>query len=134
MKKLLSGMMRLAYVTIIVVLCYGWWVSRQAQHFQTELGPELRERYGFSTGTPYISAGDQNIEVLSVHPTPGGVFDAAGFQNGDIILSTTLTEFYALLAESKGDVVFHVVDGGDGESIEKRDVRTLKIKPLIKPE
>jgi len=127
MKKIVSYFIRLAFVIIIVFLCYGWWVSSQAHYYQTELGPELRERYGVATGTPYLSFGDESREVLTVHPVPGGAFDAAGFKQGDIVLSTTLTTFYRTLSASEGEVIFRVVAGGDGEAIELRPVRQLKL-------
>ncbi len=115
-------------VVFLILLSGGWvlWVEDQARTYQTELGPEIERQFGFVHGTPYISAGENRIEVLTVHPVPGGRLARAGFMAGDIVISENISSFYKLLHES-GDtaISIDVVNGGDGAPIQQRSIRTL---------
>jgi hypothetical protein len=115
----------LIYTALIGFFVFAWWASKQAQHYQTELGPQLRQQYGFATGTPIINAGGKRIEVLTVYPEKGGLIEKSGFKKGDIILSTSLTGFYQALHEQQFPLTFVVVDGGDGKPINDRTKRTI---------
>jgi len=126
-----SIFLRIFFLGIIAFLLYGWWVSDRARYFQSELGPQLREQYGFATGTPYIRSGDQSEEVLVIYPSTSGLMNRAGFREGDIILSSSLTEFYETLSETEGTASFLVTTGGDGPPLEKRKTRLININ-LIK--
>lgn len=120
----------LTYLTfglVIIFLVFGWSTSKQAHYYQTELGPELRQQYGFSTGTPVIKAGDKTVEVLTIYPEKNGLIDKAGVKSGDIILSTTLTGFYKSLHQKNFPISYYVVNGGDGEPIQARPRRTITI-------
>ena len=109
---------------------YGWWISSQATYYQSQLGPDIRERYGFATGTPILTIENERVEVLTVYPEKQGPFHEAGFQKGDIIRSHKLTEFYKALSAADGEAAFTVVEGGDGRALELREPRDIKI-PII---
>lgn len=118
---------RLVAVTIIIFLCYGGWVSYQASYYQTELGPQIRQQYGFSTGTPIIIAGGESIEVLAIYPEPGSFFELEGVKPGDIVLSTSLTGLYRMFHENTGGEMIYVTDGGDGPPINDRPTRAISL-------
>jgi hypothetical protein len=126
-KIIIRSLVYITFGLVIVFLIFGWWTAKQAHHYQTELGPELRQLYGFSTGTPIVKAGDEYIEVLTIYPEKGGVIEKAGFKNGDIILSTTLTGFYQALHQKSYPISYNVVNGGDGIAMAKRTRRTVTI-------
>lgn len=128
---MISYLVRLLSLGIILFLCYGWWVSSQARYYQVELGPSLEEKYGFNTGSPMVIAGGDPVEVLTIYPKAGGLMETAGFENGDIVLSTSLTGFYKSLSESKGVLNIEVVSGGDGAPIGERDRRTITLNSVL---
>ena len=128
MKKLVSYGLRLISAAIIIFLCYGWWVSDQAARYQTELGPQIRERFGFATGTPMVRAGNKSLEVLTLYPEPGGVMETAGVRQGDIVLSSSLTGLYRQLDKMDGEVRIIVAEGGDGLPIEERPSREISLQ------
>jgi len=114
------------YTAFVVFAAWAWWISNQAEIYQGEYGPELRREFGFSTGSPYIRAGEEKIEVFTIHPEKGGFMGKAGFRDGDIVISESFTGFYKLLYNSRGSAVsVKVVKGGDGPPLDQRQTRTL---------
>jgi len=103
-----------------------WWTVSQAQIYQSKYGPEIRSEFGFTHGSPYVSAGRKEIEVLTIHPAKGGYMDKVGFRDGDIVTSESITGLYKLLHNSRGETVsVQVAKGGDGLPINQRETRTL---------
>lgn len=89
-------------------------------------GPELRSEFGFVSGSPYVRAGEKEVEVFTIHPVKGGYLDKVGFRDGDIVTSDSITGFYKLLYNSRGETVsVQVVKGGDGAPIDQREIKTL---------
>ena len=117
-------------ITIIIAgsfSVWAWWTSSQAHLYQSKYGPELRNEFGFASGSPYVRAGEKEIEVFTIHPAKGGFLDKVGFMDGDIVTSESITRFYKLLYNSRGRTIsIQVVKGGDGPSIDLRETRTLK--------
>lgn len=57
---------------------------------------------------------------------PGGVFDRAGFRQGDVVLDLSINGLFKLLHRGRGEqVTIRVVDGGDGPPLNERPERTL---------
>lgn len=110
----------------------GWGVY-QAHLYQSVYGPELEKELGFTTGSPWVQAGDRKVEVSTIHPVSGGYMGKIGFQDGDIIISHSFTEFYKMLYTQRGELVsVDLVDGGDGRPIEQREIRTLRFHIPVK--
>ena len=126
-KRIFRALFYTVVTLIIGFLIFGWWTSKQAHYYQTELGPQLRQQYGFATGTPIINIGGKRLEVLTIYPEKDGPLEKAGFKNEDIVLSTTLTGFYQSLHSQKRPLSYTVVDGGDGISLKDRPTRTIII-------
>jgi len=123
----------ITFVLIISIVLAGWvwivWTKTNATKYQTELGPQIRGKFGFAHGSPYIKAGDKHIEVFTIHPKTDGLLHKAGFKDGDIVVDQTITDFYKMLYHAKGKVVeIKVVDGGDGLPIAQRKTRTISFK------
>ena len=116
-------------VAIIIAgsfLIWAWWTSSQAHLYQSEYGYEIRREFGFTHGSPYVSTGKKEIEVLTIHPVKGGYLDKVGFRDADIVTSESITGFYKLLHKSRGRTIsVQVVNGGDGAPIDQRETRTL---------
>lgn len=117
-------------ITLIILagLFLGWgrWIAYQASLYQGERGPELRRELGFGVGSPYIQTGDRRTEVFTIYPVADSVMETAGFRNGDIVLSTSITRFYKLLYHSRGkSVTVEVVKGGNGVALDQRKLRVI---------
>ncbi len=118
------GIFILAAIVLLLILI--WWITSQAQLYQSNYGPGLRSEFQFSNGSPYINAGGERKEVFTIYPKPGGLLHNAGFRDGDIIVSESITGFYKLLYHSRGkQVTVEVVDGGDGQPLEERELRLI---------
>lgn len=103
------------------------WGLYQAHLYQGVHAPEIEKDLGFTTGSPWVKAGDENVEVFVIQPLAGGYMGKIGFQDGDIITSHSITEFYKMLYTQRGELVsVDLVDGGDGRLIEERKIRTLR--------
>ncbi len=103
------------------------WGLYQAHLYQGVYAPELEKDLGFTTGSPWVKAGGENVEVFVIQPVAGGYMGKIGFQDGDIITSHSITEFYKMLYTQRGELVsVDLVDGGDGRLIEERKIRTLR--------
>ncbi len=103
------------------------WGLYQAHLYQGVYAPEIEKDLGFTTGSPWVKAGGENVEVFVIQPVAGGYMGKIGFQDGDIITSHSITEFYKMLYTQRGELVsVDLVDGGDGRPIEERKIRTLR--------
>ena len=127
------SMGRIITYSIVLVIAFFLisirWIASQAELYQRELGTQLREEFRFSHGSPYIQSGRERIEVFTIYPEPNGFMHDAGFNNGDIIISESITGFYKLLYKSKGKKVsVDVVGGGDGPPLVDRDIKTLTFR------
>lgn len=110
------------------------WGLYQAHLYQGVYAPELEKELGFTTGSPWVKAGDEKVEVFVIQPVAGGYMGKIGFQDGDIITSHSITEFYKMLYTQRGELVsVDLVDGGDGRPIEERKARTLRFHIPVKP-
>lgn len=110
------------------------WGLYQAHLYQGVYAPELEKDLGFTTGSPRVKAGGENVEVFVIQPVAGGYMGKIGFQDGDIITSHSITEFYKMLYTQRGELVsVDLVDGGDGRPIEERKLRTLRFHIPTKP-
>jgi hypothetical protein len=119
--SILVGVLVLGLGTMI-----GWGLY-QAHLYQGVYAPEIEKDLGFTTGSPWVKAGGENVEVFVIQPVAGGYMGKIGFQDGDIITSHSITEFYKMLYTQRGELVsVDLVDGGGGRPIEDRKVRTLR--------
>jgi hypothetical protein len=123
---LLAGLALLS-ICIISSLYDGWM-------YQVKAKPALQQDLGFATGSPYINAGGVLVEVLTVEDVvPGGIFDKAGVQKGDIIVDYSLTELYRELEKNRGgSLTIPVVNGGDGPPLRSRPTRNVTIEIPLK--
>lgn len=113
-------------VVFVFFLIATRWIANQAAFYQTEIGPQLREEFGFNHGSPYIQAGTDKVEVFTIYPKQNGFMHNVGFNEGDIIVSESITGFYKLLYQSKGKKVsVNTLMGGDGPPLDNREVKTL---------
>jgi hypothetical protein len=105
---------------------FAWYVTSQAELYQTTLGPALERELGFAHGSPYVRLGEQREEVFTLHPVPGGVLAAAGLRSGDIVRNFGITGFYKHLHQNRGaEVTVLVMDGGNGPPADQRAVRKI---------
>ena len=123
-------MVRIIIYSVVIVIVFFLiaikWITSQAALYQTELGSQLREEFGFSHGSPYIQSGTDKVEVFTIYPKPNSFMHDVGFSKGDIIVSESITGFYKLLYKSKGKKVsVNTVSGGDGPPLVDREVKTL---------
>ena len=87
-----------------------WWTVSQAQIYQSKYGPEIRSEFGFTHGSPYVSAGRKEIEVLTIHPAKGGYMDKVGFRDGDIVTSESTPEEKRYPCKwPKGETVYQLI-------------------------
>ena len=87
---LVSGLL---VVLAILVSC---WVGMQVFQQVTKC-PEVKERFGFDYGTPYVGEASCAREVLQVTSVrAGGAFELAGVSSGDL-LSGQLTDLCVTL-------------------------------------
>ena len=116
-------------VALLVLLFGGWvaWVMFEMVYYQAAVGASLNRGLGFTHGSPYVRCGGEVTEVFTIESvTAGGVFDRAGFRQGDIVRGRSITEFYKLLHRSRGrEVTIEVVDGGDGPPLDQRPPRRI---------
>lgn len=120
---------------IVLLLIVIWWITSQAELYQSKYGPELRREFQFNHGSPYIDVEGERKEVFTIYPKSGSLLYKAGFRDGDIIVSESITGFYKLLYHSRGkQVSVDVVDGGDGQPVEERELRVITINiPAAQP-
>ena len=112
------------------------WVIGQAVYWQVIIGSPMEKELGFTHGSPYVRAGDHNIEVLTFeHVTPSGIVGRAGIQNGYIPISLagethlSISKFYRLLEAARGQTVeIKVVSGGDGDILASRPAQTVTLE------
>ena len=115
-------------VTIIAGLSYGFWVTKQSQYWQGEVAPKYMDLLGFTYGTPYVKAGLDKIEVFTLHPKPGGLFERQGVRDGDIVLELQINDLFKALDSNRGgQIKIRVVSGGNGLPIKERPVRNIII-------
>jgi hypothetical protein len=111
-------------VALIAFLAQMWF-------YQERVGGQLRSELGFEHGSPYVRCGGiTRREVFTIESVrSGGVFERAGFHNGDIVVGMSITEFYRVLQSKRGDdVMISVVDGGDGPALSERPVRQIRFR------
>lgn len=127
------GIILLAGIVLLLILI--WWITSQAQLYQSEYGPGLRREFHFNHGSPYIVVEGERKEVFTIYPKLGGLLYEAGFRDGDIIVSESITGFYKLLYHSRGrQASVDVVDGGDGPPLEERELRVITFNiPAAQP-
>lgn len=119
-------------IVVLSVTSILAWEGYQRHLYQGVYGPEIEKELGFTIDFPRFRAGDENVEVIAIHPVPNGYMDKIGFRDGDVILSHTVTEFYKTLYTKRGETTsVDVVDGGDGLALSARKVRARKF--LIPP-
>jgi len=96
------------------------WYDTHASSIENDLG--------FRHDSPYISCHGQLIEVVSIHPTPGGLIEKAGVIEGDILVERGLVKFYQRLEKSRGHVQrFEVVQGGSQGCLDERQKRVITV-------
>lgn len=102
-------------------------VATDSAHWQLKVGRQLERELGFRHGTPYVSEGTSFTEVLSIESVvEGGVFDRAGFHDGDILRRLTVNELFRRLHSGRGErLTFRVVDGGNGRALNQRAERAI---------
>jgi hypothetical protein len=105
-------------------------ITMQAWYYQLHVGRALDTDLGFTHGSPYVRCGENEREVFTIHSVqPAGVFAQAGFNNGDIVVGMSITQFYRTLHHGRGkEVSVSVVDGGDGAALSERRVRHLRFR------
>lgn len=99
----------------------------EALIYQGVIARELERDLGFQLASTYIRCGESAIGPLSITGiVPGGLFDQAGFLDGDIIIGQSTTGFFRLLHKNRGHTVnINVVDGGDGPILDERNEREI---------
>lgn len=117
-------------VVALAALCAAFWtyVPLAALYWQVWIGGPLEQELGFEYGTPYIVVnGSSMIEVLTIESVvPGGVFEKAGFKNGDVVRGLSLDELFKTLHRCRGQTAtLHVVNGGNGPPLDQRSDRTM---------
>lgn len=120
----------LIYLAVASALLFVIWVAYVAGaafYWQSYIGDPLERDLGFGHGTPYVTCNGWLQEVLVVESlTPGGVFEQAGFRQGDIIRGLSINDLFRLLHRGRGQqVMIRVVDGGDGPPLAERPERTI---------
>ena len=111
------------FAAIMSLFIYEMWT-------QASLGPVVESRFGFKLGTPYVLAGTESIEVMTISSVASdGAFDLAGVAEGEIVVSPErLGSFYRNLNLPAGEAVsFKLVDGGDGPPLDQRRARELVV-------
>jgi len=113
---------------IIAGLSYGFWITKQSQHWQGDVAPRYKDLLGFVYGTPYVRAGSERIEVFSLYPESGSVLEHQGVRDGDIVLDMRINDLFKALDSNRGGQInISVTKGGDGPPIEERSVRNIII-------
>ena len=119
-------------LSVLTISSFIAWTAYQGHLYQSVYGPELEAELGFTIDSPWVQAGEEKIEVSTIHPEPDGYMDKIGFRDGSIITNHSTTEFYKLLYMQRGRTVsVDVVEGGDGVPIEARKVKTIRF--LVPP-
>ena len=113
-----------------LVLAFAAWlayIAFEMVYYGGQLGPGLAKDLGFSHGSPYVRCGSSYCEVFTIESvTSGGEFDRAGFRAGDIVCDLSITQFYMLLHQRRGqEITIRVVEGGDGPPLDQRTVRNI---------
>jgi hypothetical protein len=105
------------------------YVVGAAFYWQMFIGMPLEQDLGFQHGSPYVQEGGSSgyTEVLAIEAVvPGGVFDRAGFRNGDVVRGMSSNELFQSLHRGRGQqVTIRVVDGGDGPPLDQRPERVI---------
>jgi hypothetical protein len=113
-------------VLFAVLVVYG---ASVAWYWQKTVGEPLERELGFQHGTPYVQEDGSQWpqEVLTVESVvPGGVFDQAGFRQGDVVRGLSINGLFQVLHRARGQqVTIRVVDGGNGRPLEQRPERTI---------
>lgn len=114
-----------------LILTFGgvaYYITSQADYYQNSVGGDLRLRLRFEHASPQLYMGNEIREVLTLHPSSDSPFSKAGVNDGDIVSGYSITDFYRALSEHSGkSFSFTVASGGDGESLEKRSLRTITV-------
>lgn len=121
-------------LAVLTVGSFIAWTAYQGHLYQSVHGPELEKELGFTIDSPWVKAGEETVEVSTIHPVPDGYMDKIGFRDDVILTNHSTTEFYKLLYTQRGRTVsVDVVDGGDGAPIEARKVKTIRFLVPPKP-
>jgi hypothetical protein len=120
----------------LAILCFAAfagfcvYVVAEAWYYQGQIAENLQRDLGFTHGTPYIASGRRTADVLIVGClTPGGIFERAGFREGDILHRVSITGLYKMLHRGRGsEVRFMVIEGGHGPPLEQRPKRVITIR------
>ena len=111
-----------------VLLCAR--IIIEAYYYQGHRAKRLERDLGFEHGSAYPRCnGRIHLGVLTIRRLePGGIFERAGFREGDILPWLTITELFKLLHRNRGrEVEVHVIDGGNGPRLAARPERLIRI-------
>lgn len=118
-----------AAILLAALIAFVIYTVQQAHYYQGVIGSFLERDLGFRHGSPYFTFGDDSFEVFTLHPQAGGGMAAAGVRDSDIVLDHSITDFYRALHEHRGSTItFRVTDGGDGNPIAQRPIRTITLQ------
>jgi hypothetical protein len=119
-------------IAVLTLGSFVAWAAYQGHLYQSVYGPELDTELGFTIDSSSIQAGDEKVDIFTIHPIPDGYMDKIGFLDGYVIASHSATEFYKMLHTQRGRTVsVDLVEGGDGVPIEARKVKTMRF--LVPP-
>jgi hypothetical protein len=99
-----------------------------------DFGAELSRALGFQCEVYYPRGGDKRTGVLTIKQIrAGGVFDQAGFREGDIVVDGGgVTDFFARLENARGGepITITVVPWKDAPPVRDRPAREIVIPPV----
>jgi len=115
-------------VTAIVVFCL--YIIAIGIYYQAILGPFLERELGFVEGAAYIKVGQRlHSAVALCSIVPGGVFDRAGFQVGDVLPGLSHIDLFRLLNRSRRRIVqLTVADGSQGLPFGMRPIHLIRFE------
>lgn len=122
-KQVAYGIVTVGGAVVVFLMVQCW-------YYQAHIGRKLGVDLGFKHGSPLVRCGDKDQEVFTIDSVlPGGVFAQAGFTDGDIVVGLSITQFYRILHKQRGrELTVSVVDGGDGPTLNERQVRPLRFR------
>lgn len=108
-------------VSTLVLIIGVWLVSKNAASLQQEIHAKLENKFGFTSEVVSIETDGEEVGFLSISPRENGLMFAAGFRDGDIVLSHTKFKFYSLLYRENGSTVpIEIIRGKDASSNEEK--------------
>ncbi len=121
--------LRLTLVLVVNLLLGIAYAFGAIWYWQVLVGEPLERDCGFRIGVPHVRENGSSsprpvVTIRSIEPA--GVFDAAGFDEDDIVKGMTANELFQFLERGRGkQVSLTVVDGGDGPPLDQRQLRLI---------